>query len=384
MGWRSALLLLMVASRGFAANDWLIVPGERVGPVTAGSSEADLRREFGDGAVVRAEIRVAENQSWPGVEILSDRPGESLAVIWRRKDGVLWWPMRVIPCFRATAASGCRWRAAFDVGIGTDVRDLERLNGKPFSLYLPDGGARWTTPLWEGGQLEASLGPDLELDFNAVEGTCEKVYCGGGYYLSSRDPLTSRGQRITRMSVSLLSPNRIQPRNDWTIVPGVRFGPIPLGAPLPPLRETFGPENADLARAGVPESDGKIPAIRVFDTLLSEFANDVCFTQPTADKDKTCRWRIVGGVPMRGSLSQFENLNGKPFEFNGGGWDYGGVVASWCGGKLDRVLGRAAYVYVNCSGSGDLPQGEGVTIRSNDRRLRGQGCEVVVDTFFAR
>jgi hypothetical protein len=36
------------------------------------------------------------------------------------------------------------------------------------------------------------------------------------------------------------------------------------------------------------------------------------------------------------TLAQLEKLNGKPFTFSGFGWDYGGGVAGWGGGKLEN------------------------------------------------
>jgi len=81
------------------AHDWLIVPGERVGPITAASTEAGLRAAFGDAAVVQATIRIDNVTTAPSVEVYRDKPGESLAVVWPRREHGLWWPLLVIPCY---------------------------------------------------------------------------------------------------------------------------------------------------------------------------------------------------------------------------------------------------------------------------------------------
>src|SRR6266700_519825 len=105
---RTRLTLLLAAGLPLIAHDWLIVPGERVGPITARSTEADMRAAFG-GAVVRAAIQIDKTVAVPGVEIYRGRSGESLAVVWPRKELGLWWPLLVIPCYGSTGPE-CRWR----------------------------------------------------------------------------------------------------------------------------------------------------------------------------------------------------------------------------------------------------------------------------------
>jgi len=85
-------------------DDWLIVPGERVGPVTARSTEASLRAAFGSAAVLATEIRIDKTTTAPGVEVYRGRAGESLAVVWPRKENGLWWPLLAIPCYRPAGA----------------------------------------------------------------------------------------------------------------------------------------------------------------------------------------------------------------------------------------------------------------------------------------
>ena len=48
---------------------------------------------------------------------------------------------------------------------------------------------------------------------------------------------------------------------------------------------------------------------------------------------KNCRWRLQKPFALIMLLSNLQNLNGRPFLFNGFAWDYGGVVNSWDGGK---------------------------------------------------
>src|SRR5882672_11021943 len=102
------LILFLAVALTACAHDWLIVPGTRVGPVTATSTDAGLRAAFGAAAVTPSEIRIAKSATAPGIQIYRDRPGESLAIVWPRKEHGLWWPLLVIPCYGSLGAE-CKW-----------------------------------------------------------------------------------------------------------------------------------------------------------------------------------------------------------------------------------------------------------------------------------
>jgi hypothetical protein len=48
------------------------------------------------------------------------------------------------------------------------------------------------------------------------------------------------------------------------------------------------------------------------------------------------RWYTNAGVRLGSSLSDLITLNGKDFTFLGLGWDYGGGISNWKGGKLEN------------------------------------------------
>jgi hypothetical protein len=47
-------------------------------------------------------------------------------------------------------------------------------------------------------------------------------------------------------------------------------------------------------------------------------------------------WRTPEGITLGTLLSKLEQINGKPFQFYGFSWDYGGSVTGWGGGTLDK------------------------------------------------
>ncbi len=118
---------------------WLVLPGERFGPITPNTGEADLREMLGASSVVAGEIYLAEGFCAPGVRLFPGWPFE-LELAWADS-------ARARPAFvRSRTASGA-WRTPLGVGVGTTLKELEQLRGEPitFSGFGWDygGGTSW-------------------------------------------------------------------------------------------------------------------------------------------------------------------------------------------------------------------------------------------------
>jgi hypothetical protein len=329
--------------------------------------------------MVRATIQIDKTTTAAGVEIYRDRPGESLAIVWPRRERGLWWPLLVIPCYGSTGME-CKWQTAAGVRVGLSVAELEKLNGKPFLLFASDVQHVWTEPWWDEGTLAGQLGEDVELYF---EDRDYPFYVNDGYQPSNKEPLTDRVRRIDRMFVFLLSARRT-PANDWTIVPGERIGPIPMRAAAEPLRETLGAAQVHRTFDQRDEGLGNIPGISIFggqidrEVVLNREETLIC--QSFVD-DKKCRWHISGGIPFTSTLEELEKRNGRPFVFNGFGWDLGGFITSWVGGKLEKLL-QGVRLFVDCKGPyPDRMNGDGVRLRSDDPDIRRLQCTTQVINF---
>lgn len=48
-------------------------------------------------------------------------------------------------------------------------------------------------------------------------------------------------------------------------------------------------------------------------------------------------WRTPEGIGIGATLAEVEAANGRPFTLAGFGWDYGGTVLDWDGGRLART-----------------------------------------------
>ena len=83
--------------------------------------------------------------------------------------------------------------------------------------------------------------------------------------------------------------------------------------------------------------------------------------------DPESQWRLERGVGLGMPFDALRRLNGKPFQFGGLGWDYGGYAGEWNGGTLDARDGDTTSIGVRLDASeqaqaqGDTyPIGEGV------------------------
>ncbi len=131
------------------------------------------------------------------------------------------------------------------------------------------------------------------------------------------------------------------PRLDFTIVPGTRAGLIDLtSATAADVLKAYG----DLAQEdSIHLGEGIFePGI----VLFKESKNRVDLYWDAAmgsdrpsyvsiyGKDGQTDWSTPNGITIGTTLEEMQRLNGKPFELYGFGWDYGGYVSDWKGGKL--------------------------------------------------
>ncbi len=116
------------------AVDNLIVPGVRVGPVTSTSTETSLIQLLGRNAA-KENVHVGEGNFEPGLVIYKNDPTRRLEVVWNRD--VPAHPSYVFICPSSLGTHPpCRWRTADGIGMGTTLKELERLNGKPFKMVV--------------------------------------------------------------------------------------------------------------------------------------------------------------------------------------------------------------------------------------------------------
>jgi hypothetical protein len=143
-----------------------------------------------------------------------------------------------------------------------------------------------------------------------------------------------------------------RPVDDWLIIPNVRVGPMTAWSTEQSLREAFGEKSVKTFRV-----DDEIVTNRLT-TLV--FQNDLTRAigvswagngkQKHPETVSFCfglygvagAWRTKSGIGCGTTLSQLEDLNGRPFVLTGYYRDSSGssgTVISWQGGRLEQELG---------------------------------------------
>jgi hypothetical protein len=175
---------------------WLIRP-DSAGPITAETSEADLQRRYG-AAVDDSRIELGEGETAPGTVIYRDDPLRRMEIIWRDTTA------RRQPARLILRGDRSRWQVGPGISLGTSLQDLERLNGKPFSL----AGFGWDYAGgvidWKGGALDRALaGIRLYLDPgpSAYESAPYSQVLGDREYSSSLPAMQQLNPRVSQIFI---------------------------------------------------------------------------------------------------------------------------------------------------------------------------------------
>jgi len=147
LGTLIAVAVLLVGSAAAQRADWLIVPGQRVGPITASTTRADLDTLFGkenvrDGGSGNDDVPEASTV------VFGNDPSAALAVTWDKEH-----VSTVHICF-GTQTGPCRWRTASGIRIGLPLMELQKLNEKSFQVTGFGSEGEGTVVSWRHGMLE--------------------------------------------------------------------------------------------------------------------------------------------------------------------------------------------------------------------------------------
>jgi hypothetical protein len=129
---------------------WLIVPGVRVGPLTASTGRADLDRIFGVSQVTDRAIDTGDGSVRAGTIVHPSDASESLGILW--VDDSRTRPDQVILCY-GRISGPCRWHTVSGIGIETSLQELEKANGRPFLVLGFERDFAGTVLSWQGGNL---------------------------------------------------------------------------------------------------------------------------------------------------------------------------------------------------------------------------------------
>lgn len=141
------------------ADDFLVIPGEKVGKIKADSDENDLLDAYGPANVIRHDtIYTAEGDYEIGTTLYKGTPDET-AVLWtdsakQARPSAVKLILNVDPASAKTRGKS-RWKTANGVRLGLTISEIEKLNGKPFKLYGFEWDFGGSVTDWQKGKLQA-------------------------------------------------------------------------------------------------------------------------------------------------------------------------------------------------------------------------------------
>ncbi len=145
-------------------DEWHLDPRDSAAVVAAQSSEAELRERFGETEIRSTRIELGEGETAPGTVLFPQDSLRRLEIVWQ--DTVT----RRRPSRMILRGDRSRWQVGPGISLNTSLDELEKANGKPFTL----AGFGWdyagVVTSWNGGALDSSLaGVKLYLDPGAAQ-----------------------------------------------------------------------------------------------------------------------------------------------------------------------------------------------------------------------
>ncbi len=155
------------------------------------------------------------------------------------------------------------------------------------------------------------------------------------------------------------------------------------------LETRFGKANVTVETFDGAEGDGRYPVLVVFAKdprkrleLVQDADNPDAPITELRVSDPASQWHDANGLRPGMTLAELVALNGAPVSFYGLGWDYGGGVQDWHGGKLANAVDAATFHRVSLvtrkdAGAAHVPEGDS-SFRSDDRRYPTMGNDLIV------
>jgi len=129
-----------------AADPWLIVLDGTSSAITSATSRKDLVARYGATNVVDQDIDVGEGETEHGTVLFPNDPMREIEIIWKNAQ-------ESAPASLEVRGGRSVWKTSHGISLGTTLKELEKINGRKFSL----SGFGWDYPgtvwSWEDGML---------------------------------------------------------------------------------------------------------------------------------------------------------------------------------------------------------------------------------------
>ena len=128
-------------------DSWTILLHDK-GAISTSTTRQDLVISYGNANVIDQDIDVGEGETEPGTVVFAHDKKRTISILWSDTDA------KASPKFVFLRENGSLWRTAHNISIGTSLRELERLNGRPFTLSGFGWDYEGTVMSWNDGGLE--------------------------------------------------------------------------------------------------------------------------------------------------------------------------------------------------------------------------------------
>lgn len=173
--------------------DRKIIPNESVGLITSSTTKSALNKLYDKENIRETVIFSYEGIDIKGTEVIFDNTADNITIEWN--DGNL------TPKIIRIKNLNSNWKTKEGVGIGSTIKEVEKANGKPFTIYgyEIDAYLAGTVKNWNSGNLQG-----LNLQFKITKEIPVEVYMkmmGDRGILSNNPLLEKAGLQVENITV---------------------------------------------------------------------------------------------------------------------------------------------------------------------------------------
>jgi hypothetical protein len=132
-------------------DPWFIDPSGKTGRITAQTTISDLMRMFGSQNVGDGEVEVGEGQTDPATVVFPNDPLKRIAIAWKDSKN------KRNPDRVQVIGGKSRWETSLGLTLGVTLKELERINGKPFLLTNYETDYEGVVRSWNGGAFDKEM-----------------------------------------------------------------------------------------------------------------------------------------------------------------------------------------------------------------------------------
>ena len=211
-----ALVLALMLGQETAASSRVFGCG---GPFTADLTEQRLIEIYGAANVRAGDVYVGEGNYESGTIVFPDSPKGRIEVLWQDS------AKRMLPAAIGVRRDATDWRTVTGITIGTDLKTIERANGRPFRLLGFDWDYQGTVMSWSAGRLSKQDGGACRVrmrlrptgdEWSAISRAIARQVSGMAEFSSGHPAMQQINPRVYELWLAFAEPRRHKaPQTTW-------------------------------------------------------------------------------------------------------------------------------------------------------------------------